>query len=570
MVSNFGRALLANWKLIFTILFPIALCPIIFCYKGNEGLGTYTLALMAGYWITECISIYATAMLPLLMGPLMGIVTSSTLCADYMKDSIMLFIHGGFLAVAAEHRNVHRRISNAVTRLMGSDPRLLLLGVMLPTWFLSMWMSNAAATVMTLTIAEAMIDKLQALRSNIEEGKNDEEETENEKGILGKQIVDDAYDDFSEVEVANDSDYDLKKLACAFSLGVAYSSSCGGMGTVIGTPTNVVLTGFASNRYGSDTSLNFGSWIAYGVPLSFIMLIVTWAILGIIFIGPKKFFQCRGKDPAREAAIRQILDDERRELGPVGWAEGSAMGILLFVIILWITRKPGVDGWSVITKTETSGTTKTNYVSDCQPAVLGTILLCIWPANLPFRRRDPDEPPVNPLEAVLPWKVAADKCPWTALFLIGGGFALSDICTKSGLATAIGNALAGLGSLPLFVLILIFAFISMLLTTFVSNAATATILLPIMFEVSEKIRIHPFYLCLPVTMAASMAFILPAGTPANAIVYQKGRVTMNQMIFAGFFVAIAGVLLTTVITISLAVPIFSLSSFPSWAEKPAT
>ncbi|KAM7536361.1 hypothetical protein Aperf_G00000086300 [Anoplocephala perfoliata] len=548
---------LANWKLIFTLIYPVLLCPILVSYPGNVGKGAYTLLLMAGYWITECISIYVTAMLPLLMGPLMGILPSKNLCTAYMRDAIMLFIHGAFLAVGAEHRNVHRRISNFVIRFMGGDPRRLLLGVMLPTWFLSMWMSNAAATVMMLTIAEALIEKLESLKPNIEEGialRNDDEHWNTGDS------------DESPVTKSTQEPDDLAKLGCAFSLGVAFASSCGGMGTVIGTPTNVVLFGLVANRYGSDTGLNFGSWAAYGAPLSFVMIIVTWAILGIIFIGPKKFFQCREKDEAREAAIRQILDDEKRELGPIGWAEGSAMGILLLVIALWVTRKPGVEGWSAITVKKMEGTKALEYVSDCQPAVLGTILISVWPAFNPFRKRRPDEPQVNRLETVLPWKVASSKCPWTVLFLIGGGFALSDMCSSSGLSSAVGAYMLGLGSLPIFVLILIFSLLSMIMTTFVANAATANVLLPIMFELSEKLRIHPYYLGLPVTIAASMAFMLPAGTPANAIAYNKGRIGINQMMFAGAFVAIAGVLICTIGTASYAIPIFNLNQFPAWAE----
>ncbi|VDN99414.1 unnamed protein product [Rodentolepis nana] len=553
---SFLKSILANWKLIFTLVYPILLCPVLVQYPGAEGKGAYTLLLMAGYWITECISIYITAMLPLLMGPLMGIMASKSICSAYMKDAIMLFIHGAFLAVAAEHRNIHRRIGNAVIRIMGGDPRLLLLGLMLPTWFLSMWMSNAAATIMMLTIVDALLGKLESLKPNAEEGIALRSDEEWNTGDSNESVT---------TKSPADTD-DLDKLACAFSLGVAYASSCGGMGTVIGTPTNVVLFGLVASRYGSDTGLNFGSWAAYGAPLSLIMVIVTWIVLGMFFIGPKRFFQCRGSDKAREAAIRQILEEEKKTLGPVSWAEGSAMGILLMVIVLWVTRKPGVDGWSVITVSKVENNKTIQFVTDSQPAVLGTILLCVWPAINPFRRRRSDESSANSLETVLPWKIASSKCPWTVLFLIGGGFALSDICSESGLSRAVSTYMLGLKSLPVFALILVFSLLSMIMTTFVANAATANVLLPIMFELSEKLNIHPYYLGLPVTIAASMAFMLPAGTPANAIVYSKGRIKINQMMLAGALVAIAGVIIVTLSTVSYAVPIFGLNQFPDWAQ----
>ncbi|KAH9281804.1 Solute carrier family 13 member 2 [Echinococcus granulosus] len=559
------RWLLTYRKLLFTILYPIILSPILIVNPSSEAKGAYTLLLMAGYWITESISIYVTAMLPLLMGPLMGIIASKAASAAYMRDAIMLFLHGAFLAVAAEHRNIHRRIGAAVLRIMGGDPRLLLLGLMLPTWFLSMWMSNAAATIMMLTIVEALMSRLESLKPNVEEGialrNNEENEADGEAWNTG-----DSNESVTVKSGGGSDGDDLQKLGCCFSLGIAFASSCGGMGTVIGTPTNVVLFGLVSDRYGFDTGLTFGSWAAYGMPLSLILLICVWVILGVIFIGPKKFFRCRGRDESREAAIRQILEEEKRSLGPVGWADGSAMAILALVILLWISRKPGVDGWSAIVPFKTSPTGKRiELTTDTQPAVLGSILICIWPAYNPFRRRRPDQPPVDALETVLPWKVAQSRCPWQVLLLIGGGFCLSDICNVSGLSTLVGQYMLGLKSLPPVVLILVFSLLSTVMTTFVANAATATVLLPIMFELCENLKIHPYYLGLPVTISASMAFILPAGTPANAIVYSKGRININQMMLAGSFVAIIGVLVVTCSTVTYGVPIFQLNVFPDWA-----
>ncbi|KAL5104859.1 Solute carrier family 13 member 2 [Taenia crassiceps] len=537
-------------KLLFTLLFPIILSPILIVYPTPEAKGAYTLFLMAGYWITECISIYVTAMLPLLMGPLMGIIASKAACGAYMRDAIMLFIHGAFLAVAAEHRNIHRRIGAAVIRIMGGDPRLLLLGLMLPTWFLSMWMSNAAATIMMLTIVEALMSRLEALKPSVDES---------------VALSDDSVTiEFGDV----DDEDDFQKLGCCFTLSIAFAAACGGVATVIGTPTNVVLFGLVNDRYGTDTGLTFGSWAAYGMPLSLILLICVWAILGIIFIGPKKFFSCRGRDKSREVAIRQILEEEKRALGPVGWADGSAMAILGLVILLWISRKPGVDGWSAIVPFKIGPNGKRiELTTDTQPALLGTILVCFWPAHNPFRKRRPDEPSVDPFETVLPWKVAQSRCPWQVLFLIGGGFCLSEICNLSGLSTLVGQYMLGLKSLPLFVLILVFSLLSTVMTTFVANAATATVLLPIMFQLSEALKIHPLYLGLPVTIAASMAFILPAGTPTNAIAYSKGRININQMIFAGSFVAVAGILVVTCSTVTYGVPIFNLNVFPDWAVR---
>uniref|UniRef100_A0A5K3EL26 CitMHS domain-containing protein n=1 Tax=Mesocestoides corti TaxID=53468 RepID=A0A5K3EL26_MESCO len=485
-------------SLVFLVLYPIILCPILIAYPQQESKGAYTLLLMAGYWITEVIPIYVTGMLPLVMGPLMGLMSSGEACHEYMRDSIMLFIHGAFLAVATEHRNLHRRIGVAVMKVMGGDPRLLMLGLMLPTWFLSMWMSNAAATIMMLTIVEALMSRLEAIKPAVEEGialRTDEENGTHDAQAWNTGDSNESVTVVAAKDHKGSGSEDLQKLGCGLSLGIAFASSCGGMGTVIGTPTNVVLFGLVTDTYGPETTLSFGTWAAYGIPLSLILLLFVWAILGMIFIGPKKFFACKNPDKSREAAIRQILDEEKRSLGPIEWAEGSAIGILAVIVVLWVTRKPGVDGWAALVP---SGFNKDGksipLTTDTQAAVLGTILVCAWPANNPFRRRQPTEQDIDPLEPVLPWKVAQSRCPWQVLFLIGGGFCLSRMCTVSGLSDLVGEYLIGLKSLPLPILIYVFTVVSSVITTFVANAATATVLLPIMFQLVSRAIINDDHL----------------------------------------------------------------------------
>uniref|UniRef100_A0A5K3G082 CitMHS domain-containing protein n=1 Tax=Mesocestoides corti TaxID=53468 RepID=A0A5K3G082_MESCO len=289
-----------------------------------------------------------------------------------------------------------------------------------------MWMSNAAATIMMLTIVEALMSRLETIKPS--------EEKEGGTALRAKSGNAGGTRD---VEARNGDDVssnseELQKLGCGLSLGVAYASSCGGMGTVIGTPTNVVFVGMVADTYGADTTLTFGTWAAYGTPLSLILLLCVWAILCIIFIGPRKFFAWKNPDKSRDAAIQQIVQEEMSTLGPIEWAEGSALGILVAVVLLWVSRKPGVEGWSALVPSGVQENGKPlQLTTDTQAAVLGSILICVWPANNPFRRRQPTEQAIDPLEPVLPWKVAQSRCPWQVLFLIGGGFCLSKMCTVS-------------------------------------------------------------------------------------------------------------------------------------------
>nr|VZI38474.1 unnamed protein product [Spirometra erinaceieuropaei] len=571
--------------LIFLVVYPILLSPLVIVYTSNEAKGAYALLLMAGYWITECIPIYVTALLPIVMAPLMGLLSSNNTCIEYMRDSNMLFIGGAFLAVATEHRNLHRRIGVAVMQIMGGDPRMLMLGLMLPTWFLSMWMSNAAATIMMLTIVEALVSRLEAVKpaetdeevglTTAKEHKIQDGNGQDAAWITGdlqssesvRTGVQSEGQNNTTVETKGKHNEELRKLAAGLSLGIAFSSSCGGMGTVIGTPTNVVFYGMVTDKYGSSTSLSFGTWAAYAVPVSILCLFFTWLILCLLFIGPKKFFRRRGADRARDEAFKAILEDEKRSLGPVKWAEGTCMAVLAFVVLLWISREPGAPGWSKIMPKVLRNGKLAPLVTDTQPAILGTVLFMVLPAYNPFAKKKRDGTAADPKESVLPWKVAQSRCPWGVLILIGGGFALSKMCSVSGLSTVVGENLIALKSLPVIALIYVITIIGSAITTFVANAATATVLLPIMFQLAETIHVHPFSLGLPVTIAASLAFILPAATPANAIVFGKGRVRMNEMILSGFLVCLAGQLITVFCTATYAIPLFDLNTYPAWAPN---
>ncbi|VDK80709.1 unnamed protein product [Dibothriocephalus latus] len=525
-------------SLIFLIVYPILLSPLVIFHNTSEAKGAYALLLMAGYWITECIPIYVTALLPIIMAPLMGLLSSNNTCIEYMRDSCMLFIGGAFLAVATEHRNLHRRIGLAVMKIMGGDPRInalmitsfssvhighlnaemdkpfffiswaiwLMLGLMLPTWFLSMWMSNAAATIMMLTIVEALVSRLEAVKPEEEvgltakSGKAKDGNTQDGAWITGDLQSSESGVPAVQIEGQNATTVDkrsahneeLRKLASGLSLGIAFASSCGGMGTVIGTPTNVVFYGMVT----------------------------------------EKFFKRRGHDKARDEAFKAILEEEKRSLGPVKWAEGTCMTVLAFVVLLWISREPGAPGWSKFMPKVMRNGKLTPLVTDTQPAIIGTVLFLVLPAYNPFAKKIRDGTPADPEETVLPWKVAASKCPWSVLILLGGGFALSKICSVSGLSTLVGENMIALKSLPVIALVYVITIIGSAITTFVANAATATVLLPIMFQLAETLHVHPFSLGLPVTIAASLAFILPAATPANAIVFGRGRVKMNEMWFA--------------------------------------
>ncbi|VDM24218.1 unnamed protein product [Hydatigera taeniaeformis] len=321
--------------------------------------------------------------------------------------------------------------------------------------------------------------------------------------------------------------------------------------------------------YGSETGLNFGSWMAYAFPISLIILLCIWFTICLIYLGPKQLFSCRrtksksassevdevftpeGSDAESEYhqsvedisladIVNKIIEEEEKVIGTMTWAEGTVLILFVSVVILWIGREPGVPGWSLFMPTKTNSKGRIiHYVGDTQPIVLVAFLALVLPYNNPFKLRiRPDEMRKEALARInrplLPWTEAEKKCAWGVIILIGGGFALSKIVTSSGLSTVISDGLVGLNVLPPYAIIYILTVMCSFLTEMVSNTATITILTPIMFELADKLAIHPFCLTLPLVLATSLAFILPAATPPNAIIYAKGRVRLFDMVSCAY------------------------------------
>ncbi|BHF74678.1 Solute carrier 13 [Sparganum proliferum] len=542
----------------FIIAYPIILSPILIRNSGTESKAAYILLLMSGFWITGFIPLYVTALFPLILAPLMGLVPSAVIAKEYASSSTFLFLGGMILAIAAENTNLHRRIAVAFMRCMGQDPRLLILSVMLPTWFLSMWMSNTATTVMMITIVEALLIKLDDATGASSEVPGLKEEMGEKRKSRNR----------------------LRRFATGISLSVCYAAGCGGIATLIGSPPNIIFYGLAVSRFGSEIPLNFGSWMAYGLPMSLLCMISTWITICLLFLGPKAFFKCGcGKKkeapkqhsvdfteeptPAKSteklqeledssdqeddeeipldivAIVKKISEEERRVLGPMKFGEIACMILFILLIGLWITREPGVPGWSRFMPVGNDSRGRTvMYVDDTQPTILFTILAFIIPATNPFllhkNETETDKQARKRINSnIITWEVANSRTCWGVLILLGGGFALSKIVSVGGLSRVITDALQSVQFVPPFGLVCIITVLGAGITEIVSNSATVTILVPIMFDLAKSINVHPFLLSLPLTVATSLAFMLPAATAPNAIVYSKGRVKLVDMAKTG-------------------------------------
>lgn len=416
--------------------------------------------LMATWWITEAIPIAATALLPIVLFPPLGVATVAATTAPYANPVIYLFLGGFLIAMALEGCGLHRRLALAVLGVVGTRPANLILGFMVATAFISMWVSNTATVVMMLPMATSVI-------------------------TLARGGADAPRD-------APGRAFDV-----ALLLGIAYAASIGGLGTLIGTPPNALLAGFMSETYG--VQIGFLEWMFLAVPIVVIALPFTWLLL-------TRWLHPVGSEPIAGGAA--LLREERRALGPASKAERTVGTITALTAAAWLTQ-PLIERWIPA-------------VNDTGIAITGALLLFIVP--LAWR----------PRRVALTWR-QAERLPWSVLILFGGGLSLAAAIQQTGLAAWLGTSLGLVAGWPVFGVILVVTTIVIFLTELTSNTATAAAFLPVVASLAVGIGADPLLLAIPTALAASCAFMLPVGTPPNAIVYGTGELTIPQMAKAGLW-----------------------------------
>ncbi|KAM7399424.1 hypothetical protein PAMP_018697 [Pampus punctatissimus] len=560
---------------------------------------------MALYWCTECIPLAVTALLPVILFPMMGIMESGEVCIQYLKDSNMLFIGGLLVAIAVEHWNLHKRIALQVLLVVGVKPSLLMIGFMSTTAFLSMWISNTASTAMMLPIANAVLQQLCDTEANAEErdynlaaAKNglenqgfemgDTKESNNKELRTKDSSINmdaDKHDDSRDMKDVKENDVSSKvcvrsleaeqrrlkreqkymKLSKGMSLSVCYAASIGGTATLTGTTPNVILKGQIDELFPNNGGIiNFASFFGFSFPNMVLMLALSWLWLQFMFLGfnLKKSFGC-GTNKAGDKEAYQVIKDEYRQLGRMSFAESCVLVIFTLLVLLWFTREPGfIPGWATVLFNEDKP-----YVTDGTVAILMSALFFCIPSNLPrCCGKSEDGAPVEAPCPLLSWDIVHEKMPWNILLLLGGGFALAHGSEKSGLSLWLGESLVPLQSIPPFAISILLCLLVAMFTECSSNTATTTLFLPILASMATAIKIHPLYIMFPCTISASLAFMLPVATPPNAIAFSYGNLKVMDMAKTGFILNFLGVITINIAINTWGVPMFQLNTFPSWAN----
>lgn len=462
-------------------------------------------ALMAAWWITEAIPLAATSLIPLVLFPIFGILDGEKTSSSYINSVIFLFLGGFLIALAMEKWGLHKRIALKIITLIGGTPNSIVLGFIFSSALISMWISNTATAIMMLPIGFAIIGKM-----------------ENE---FGKELT--------------------HNFSISVMIAIAYGCSLGGISTLIGTPTNLAFVKILKIIFPSAPPIGFGTWMLLAFPISIVMLLLA------AFLLTKVFYQ----SDKRLMIDKTFIRNEYKSLGKITYEESVVAIVFFTTAMLWIFRVDMNLGFAVIPGW---GNLFPNakYLNDGTIAVGMALILFIIPSkNFQDQKR-----------TILDTTIF-NKVPWGIILLFGGGFALAEGFTSTGLSEFIGLRMQSLTNFSQIFIVLSVAFIVTFLTELTSNTALAQMILPIMASVSVAVQLNPLLLMITAALSASMAFMLPVATPPNAIIFASERIRIIDMAKVGFVMNIFGVIVISLMVYLLGTVLFKLNEFPFWANS---
>ena len=481
---------------------------------------------IAGLWITQAIPLAASSLLPVALFPLLGIQSAKETARAYMEDSLFLYMGGMLIALAIERWGLHRRMALLIVTWVGVSPRRLVMGFAGATFGLSMWISNTATTMLMLPIVTALLKVM-------DEGSGRADGGEQESGRPSRM------------------------LAVPLLLVLAWAATLGGMATPVGSPTNSVAIGIYRRQLPNSPDVYFSDWLLACGPIAL-------AYLGIVVYSLTRGLPSAGGADER---LRADLAARRRELGGITAAEFRVLLIFVSTAVLWVFREPlelgswrlfaGWQAWYAQAAAWGLGQAELEQslgargvISDATVAVLMAVLMFVIPCGTGDR--------LQRTAPLLNWQTAV-RLPWDMILLFGGGFALASAFESTGLAKWLAGALQGpLSDQPAWLAVAVICLILVMLTELTSNVATVNAILPALLALAVPLKLDPRMLFIPATLAASAGFMLPVGTPPNAIVFGTGRIPASEMARRGLVLNLVGVPLLTAGTWLLIRPILGI------------
>ncbi|MBD97678.1 anion transporter [bacterium] len=454
-------------------ILPLAICASISGLSNPICLFVACLWLMLVWWSTEVVPLAVTALVPIILFPILGIMDMGAVTSNYAKPIVFLFMGGFFIAKSLEVWGLHRRIAFIIVSICPGSPRGILAGFMVATAGLSMWISNTATTIMMVSI-----------------------------GLSVANYLTDSADLDRSVAV---------RINTTIMLGIAYAASIGGSSTLIGTPPNLFLATFLQEQYG--IVLDMATWMRYGIPYLCIMLPLAWGYLSWT-MGPVRSQSFDN--------LKQVIHQQLVSLGSISPEEKRVLIIFMITAIAWIGRR-FINDWL-------GGT----IVSDTTIAMVGAMVLFLWPVMPKGGER-------KKRTSLLTWD-QAQTIPWGVLLLFGAGLSIANGVSETGLQALIMGQLSIVDHLPIWTLVAGLTIATLAITEISSNLASIAMLLPLVTAIAMQVGAPLLLICVPVTLAASAAFMLPISTPPNAIVLAYRPLTIRMMVSRGVVLNIVSII----------------------------
>ncbi|MBL0236633.1 MAG: anion permease [Saprospiraceae bacterium] len=428
---------------------------------------------MISLWILEWIPMPVVALIPLFVFPIWNIESLQDISKHYSDPIIFLFMGGFFLALAIEKWNLHQRIALNILKKTGGNGNQILLGFMISTFVISMWISNTATTMMMFPIALSVL-----------------------------KVMSRSYDKST-----------LGNFSTAILLSIAYASNIGGLSTIIGTPPNTAYVGFMADHM--NINISFFQWFLFCFPLAVLILIALYLAF------TKWLFP---NDIKANAKTDSFISSKLLDLGPWTKAEKRVFIVFICTATLWMTKDLIVNLLSI-------------PINDTIIAIMGAFALFCLPSGMKPNTNSEinvdEEENVNHFNNILNWKDTS-KMAWGILLMFGGGLALAKAMENAGVMKMIGEGISNYAPDNRFLLIMLVATVSIFLSEVMSNIAQVIVMAPILASLAIALQIPPIILGIPMTLAASCAGMLPMGTPPNAIAYSSGLIPLKSMLRAGF------------------------------------
>ena len=491
----------------------------------------------AGWWILESFPLAATSLVPVVLFPFFKIVDGNKVAGTMFSDTILVMLSGFFISAALIKTNLHSRIAIKTILLVGMRAKIFLFGVCAITFFLSMWISNTSTCLTMVPNVMAVLNKLEEMGNSAETS-----------SLFTRAVL----------------------------MGITTSSTLGGLATIVGTPVNLVLVQVLEKSFPKAPELTFGKYFLVSFPVSFILFLIMYFCLVLYYL----------KNLELKDLPESEYENKYKALGPMSFSEIVVSILFLLMAILWFWKSDlefgnfKIKGWTTLLlgndgekfiKDGTIGIAITIFLFLIQSPIKNNMNNSILLTDL-IEEEKSSNTEYNNLneikkEPIITWEYSMEQCRWDILFIMAGGFILNLGFQSSGLDVYIGSKLGFFMNWNIFILVFVISFIISWIGSIMSNAACASIFVPIvgnMAIVSQKI--NPLLLMLVTTWSCSFGLYLPIASPMNMIVMGTGKIFQKDFLIVGSIINLVGLIVMTFVAIPLANYFLGTDKYPDWAK----